>query len=367
MSAATASRPARARNGEVHDGGVRGAPVVVTPGDPAGIGCEIALKAFAGGARGFCLMESPARVERLARELGIDARIDAIEGPGAWRGPGDRLSVIAIDWLDDARPGSPDHGNARIVIDSIARAARWARAGEAAAITTNPVNKAVLAAAGFEHPGHTEFLASLCRTRPGAPVMMLVGGGLRVVPVTIHMPLAEVAPSLCTRDIVDKSLVVADALRACFGCKRPRLAVCGLNPHAGEDGLMGHEDARVIAPAIETLQKAGIDAGGPHAADSLFHAAARESYDAVIAMYHDQALIPVKTLDFDGAVNVTLGLDIIRTSPDHGTAFDIAGKGIARPDSLVAAIRLAESMAAKGLAGAREQAGADRPAGGNDK
>jgi len=321
-------------------------PVVVTPGDPAGIGAEITLKAFAAGLRGFCVMDDPDRLERLASDLGLDVAIERLAGMQAAKPDGERLGVIPLEWPQAPIPGKPLSANAPVVIECIRQAAQLARGGEACAMTTNPVNKAVLASAGFEHPGHTEFLASLCPAVPGAPVMLLVGAGLRVVPVTIHMPLRKVATCLTTEEITLKARILADALRLHFGCDSPRLAVCGLNPHAGEGGVLGDEDAQIIEPAIKALRDAGIKASGPHAADSLFHPAARQSYDAVVAMYHDQALIPVKTLDFEGAVNVTLGLDFIRTSPDHGTAFDIAGSGQANPGSLMAAVELAKSMAA---------------------
>ena len=238
-----------------------------------------------------------------------------------------------------------DTRNAPAVIDAIRAAAAFAQQGRASAIVTSPIHKSVLIEAGFEHPGHTEFLGSLAPERDGGPVMMLACDALRVVPLTVHIALRDVAGRLNSDDIVAKGRLLAEALHDFFGVDTPRIAVCGLNPHAGENGQFGDEDSRIIAPAISALQNDGIDAFGPLSADTLFHAEARKTYDAVLGMYHDQVLIPIKTLDFDGGVNVTLGLDFIRTSPDHGTALDIAGTGMARPDSMTSAIRLAANMA----------------------
>ena len=223
------------------------------------------------------------------------------------------------------------------------------RAGSASAVVTNPIAKHVLYEAGFRHPGHTEFLAALASEGSGKtyhPVMMLWSEQLAVVPVTVHIPLADVPAALTTDLIVLTGRIVARELRERFGIAQPRLALAGLNPHAGENGAMGTEDARIIVPAIEILRQDGIEVTGPLPADTMFHASARSRYDAALAMYHDQALIPIKTIAFDEAVNVTLGLPFVRTSPDHGTAFDIAGKGIARPDSLMAALKLAARLGA---------------------
>ncbi|HUN51162.1 MAG TPA: 4-hydroxythreonine-4-phosphate dehydrogenase PdxA, partial [Candidatus Sulfotelmatobacter sp.] len=206
-----------------------------------------------------------------------------------------------------------------------------------------PIHKGALYAAGFRHPGHTEYLAAL--TGGATPVMLLAGRGLRVVPVTVHLPLREAVARLDTATIVAQAAITAEALRRDFAIAAPRLAVAGLNPHAGEGGSLGGEDQAIVAPAVAELRRRGIDARGPLSADTMFHARARAGYDAAICMYHDQALIPLKTIDFDGGVNVTLGLPIVRTSPDHGTAFDIAGTGTARPDSLIAALRLAAEIA----------------------
>jgi len=321
------------------------APIIVTPGDPAGIGAEISLKAYAAGTRDFLLMEDPERIAALASKLDLDVPVHVVDRlENAEADDRDGLGIVPLSWPEPPVPGIADPRNGVVVIDAIRTAASWARTGMAAAMVTNPVNKAVLKAAGFTHPGHTEFLASMAPARSGSPVMMLAGDGLRVVPATIHIPLRDVAGQLTTTDLIDKGRILGEALTRYFGCETPRIAFCGLNPHAGENGQFGDEDQQIIAPAVAALCKEGIDASGPHSADTLFHPAARETYDAVIGMYHDQVLIPLKTIDFDGGVNVTLGLDFIRTSPDHGTAFDIAGTGVARPDSLVAAVRMARQM-----------------------
>ena len=231
--------------------------------------------------------------------------------------------------------------------NSIEMAVQLVTAGEADGLVTNPISKHILYEAGFKHPGHTEFLAALSgpvNGKPAHPVMMLWSEDLAVVPVTVHIPLSAVAPSLTTELIVRTGRIVARELTLRFGLPHPRLAIAGLNPHAGENGAMGSEDDAVIAPAVAQLRDAGIQAFGPLPADTMFHARARSRYDAALAMYHDQALIPIKTLAFDDAVNITLGLPFVRTSPDHGTAFDIAGKGVARPDSLIAAMKLAARL-----------------------
>jgi 4-hydroxythreonine-4-phosphate dehydrogenase len=247
-----------------------------------------------------------------------------------------------------ARPGQPDNTSADAAIASIRQAVGDVIAGRASAVVTNPIAKSVLYRAGFRHPGHTEFLAELAATdgHTPQPVMMLWSPALVVVPVTIHLSLRDAIAQLSSDLIVTTVRIVAAALKARFGIANPRLAVSGLNPHAGEDGSLGTEDQTIVAPAIEILRGDGIEIRGPLPADTMFHDAARKTYDCAICMYHDQALIPVKTLAFDDAVNVTLGLPFIRTSPDHGTAFDIAGTGRANPSSLIAALRLAARMAA---------------------
>ena len=251
-------------------------------------------------------------------------------------------------WPPTAQPGRPDGTSADAAIASIRRAVSDVVAGRAGAVVTNPIAKSVLYRAGFRHPGHTEFLAELAATagRTPQPVMMLWSPALAVVPVTIHLSLREAIAQLSSELIVSTARIVVADLKSRFGLVNPRLAVSGLNPHAGEDGSLGTEDQNIVAPAVETLRSQGIEVRGPLPADTMFHAAARKTYDCAICMYHDQALIPIKTIAFDDAVNVTLGLPFIRTSPDHGTAFDIAGTGRANPSSLIAALRLAARMAA---------------------
>jgi 4-hydroxythreonine-4-phosphate dehydrogenase len=256
------------------------------------------------------------------------------------------LPVLPVDGTARGLPGQPDPADAPLVIAAIDAAVAAVRTGQAAALVTNPINKDVLYRAGFRHPGHTEYLAELAGGGVAA-VMMLASPQLRVVPVTIHLALRQAVERLSKGAIVHAGRLTHQALVRDFGIAEPVLALAGLNPHAGEAGSLGREDIDIIAPAIAALRAEGIDACGPFAADTMFHAEARRRYDAALCMYHDQALIPIKTLDFDGAVNITLGLPFIRTSPDHGTAFDIAGRGVARPDSLVAALRLAAEMAAR--------------------
>jgi 4-hydroxythreonine-4-phosphate dehydrogenase len=258
------------------------------------------------------------------------------------------LPVVALDVSVTAEPGRPDRSSAPAAIAAIRRGVADVMAGSAAAVVTNPVAKNVLYNSGFAEPGHTEFLATLVQQASGktlSPVMMLWSPELAVVPVTIHLPLKEIFEHLSVGLVVETGRIVADDLVTRFGLARPRLAIAGLNPHAGEAGMLGEEDRAIVAPAVATLRAEGIDAKGPLPADSMFHAQARSSYDAALCMYHDQALIPIKTLAFDHAVNVTLGLPFVRTSPDHGTAFDIAGKGTADPTSLIAALRLAARLA----------------------
>ena len=325
-------------------------PLALTMGEPAGIGGEIAMAAWlrrAEGVPAFCLIDDPGRLARLAAALGWEVDIRAIAEPGLASAVfGEALPVMPIGAAPRAAPGKPDAADATLVLRAIETAVAEVRSGRAAGLVTNPINKDALYRAGFKHPGHTEYLAALAGSEKPA-VMMLAGADLRVVPVTIHLALREAVNALTAAAIVYAGRVVAAALRRDFGIAAPVLAVAGLNPHAGENGGLGHEDIDIVAPAVAQLRDAGIDARGPLAADTMFHAAARRGYDAALCMYHDQALIPIKTIDFDGAVNVTLGLPFIRTSPDHGTAFDIAGQGLARPDSLIAALRMAAAMAAR--------------------
>ena len=323
------------------------APLLLTMGEPAGIGGEIALKAWlrrAEGVPAFAAIDNPERLAALAAALGLAVPVRAIAAPceAAAVFPA-ALPVLPQRLGAPAVAGRPSAATAAAVIASIERAAKLALDGEAAAIVTNPIQKKPLYDAGFAHPGHTEFLGALAGLA-APPVMMLAAEELRVVPVTIHRPLAEVPRALSTAEIVRIGTIAATALARDFGIARPRLAVAGLNPHAGEAGSMGDEDETIVAPAVDALRGAGIDAVGPLPADTMFHAAARARYDAALCMYHDQALIPIKTLAFDRAVNVTLGLPFVRTSPDHGTALDIAGKGLADPTSLIAALRMAAAM-----------------------
>jgi 4-hydroxythreonine-4-phosphate dehydrogenase len=324
-------------------------------GEPAGIGGEIALKAWlrrSEGVPAFYLIDDPDRLTALAGRLGWAVPVQGIDAaPRAPQVFRDALPVLPVGGKPVAEPGRPETADAALVIGAIDRAVADVRDGRAAALVTNPINKEALYRAGFPHPGHTEYLAELAGRLYGksgvTPVMMLASPQLRVVPVTIHLALRRAIEVLTSAMIVTAGRVTHPALQRDFGIAVPVLAVAGLNPHAGEGGSLGREDLDIIGPAVAELRADGIDARGPLAADAMFHEAARRSYDAALCMYHDQALIPVKTLDFDGAVNVTLGLPFIRTSPDHGTAFDIAGQGIARPDSLIAALRLAAEMAAR--------------------
>ncbi len=325
-------------------------PLALTMGEPAGIAGEIAIKAWhAPDGRpvpAFCVIGDPdwlrAETHRVKSHLHVvEVGSMAEAGKRFFEG----LPVLPERLAVKASPAKADARNADAVIASIRKAVALAQSGEAGGVVTNPIHKATLYGAGFKFPGHTEYLAELCG---GAkPVMMLAIEGLRVVPVTVHLSLAEACRALTTDAIVAAAAGAHEALTRDFGIAAPRLAVAALNPHAGEGGAMGVEEQTIIAPAIAELQKRGIDAKGPHPADTLFHAAARTRYDAAICMYHDQALIPLKTLDFAGGVNVTLGLPIVRTSPDHGTAFDIAGQDKADPSSLLAALRLAARIAAQ--------------------
>jgi len=321
-------------------------PLVLTMGEPAGIGGEITLKAWAGrhASAPFFVIDDPARLEQTGRRMELDVPIRVIgtpaDAPGVFA---DALPVLEIALAAEAVPGIPDPANAKAVQAAIETAVRLVMAGEASAVVTNPIHKQTLHAEDFPYPGHTEFLAHLAGIDAPA-VMMLAADELRVVPVTIHQSLADAVRDLNTLAITRAGLITAAALQNDFGLARPRLAVAGLNPHAGEGGAMGSEETQIIAPAVAALEEAGIDAFGPVAPDSLFTPRALETYDAALCMYHDQALIPIKALAFDRAVNATLGLPFVRTSPDHGTAFDIAGTGKASENSLVAALDMAAGM-----------------------
>ena len=313
------------------------APVVLTTGDPSGIGPEIAVKACLAGER-FVWAGDP---RHLPRGTNWRAVTDLAE-----RVPVRVLPVLCHDFSAPALPGLPDPANAAGVIAVIERAVALVQRGEALAVCTAPIHKKALKdGAGFAFPGHTEFLAHLSGV--DRVVMLLACPELRVVPVTIHIPLSEV-PGALTESLLEETIRITHAgLRRDFDLAAPRLVVAGLNPHAGEGGAMGWEEIRLIRPLVQRLAAEGMAIRGPLSADTMFHAGARAGYDAAICMYHDQALIPIKTLDFKGGVNVTLGLPFVRTSPDHGTAYDIAGKGVADATSLIAALRLAREMAAR--------------------
>lgn len=320
-------------------------PLAIALGDPAGIGPEIIAKAW-----------ERRRAEALSPFFAVgDAK--AIEA--VWQGPvraltdpteaagcfSEALPVIQLTGGGAVTPGAPDLNGARNSLDALELAVGLTRSGAASGLVTGPVSKAQLYAVGFVHAGQTEFIAERCGVSSDLVAMMLVGPSLKAVPVTVHMPLRDVPEALTTDRIVAKGRAAARGLQRQWGIESPRIAVAGLNPHAGEDGAMGHEDLDVILPAIERLREEGVDVSGPHPADTLFHAAMRSRYDVALCMYHDQALIPVKTLHFDEGVNMTLGLPIVRTSPDHGTAFEIAGKNIAHPGAMIAALKTAAACA----------------------
>ena len=331
-------------------------PMSVTMGDPAGIGLDIALTAFASARQSalprFVRYADLAALQARARSLGLDVRLAPVHTIAEAASVAlDALPVIETPCMVAVMPGSPDSRNAAAILGAIEAATAAVACGDASAIVTNPIAKSTLTAAGFKHPGHTEFLGELAAQHfPGrryTPVMMLASDALRVVPLTVHVPLARV-PSLLTAELIEATArITAAELTRRFGIAKPRIWVAGLNPHAGESGTLGREEIEIIAPSVRQLQAEGLDIAGPFSADTMFHAAARARYDAVVAMYHDQALIPLKTLAFDDGVNVTLGLPFVRTSPDHGTAFDIAGTGKANPASFIAAMKMAAAMAAR--------------------
>ena len=330
------------------------APLALTMGEPAGIGLEITLAAWrdrlARSVPPFAFFADPEAVRARARLIGLEVPIEIVDrAERAGEVFVDRLPVWPVRLEAEACPREPNPANTGAVIAAIEHAAAAVVRGEAAALVTNPIAKSVLHAGGFQHPGHTEFLAHLAgRNQAGRRfhvVMMLVASELRVVPLTVHIPLAHVPKAITRSLIFDTVRVTWEALRRDFGLAAPRIAVTGLNPHAGEAGTLGREEEEVIAPAIQELRSEGLSITGPHPADTLFRAAARTGYDVAVAMYHDQALVPFKTLAFETGVNVTLGLPFVRTSPDHGTAFDIAGEGRASPESLIAALKLAQTLA----------------------
>ena len=327
-------------------------PLALTQGDPAGVGPDITLAAWENRAAlnlpPFLYLGDIDVLAARAKMLGRDVPMRAADPASAAAIFADALPVLPIPAGAAVTPGQPDSKTARGTIAAIETAVALTMGGQTAAVVTNPIAKAVLYEAGFAFPGHTEFLADLATRatgKPLLPVMLLAGPKLRAVPVTIHIALAAVPAALTTGLILDTCRITHADLRDRFGIAAPRLAISGLNPHAGENGTMGREDDAVIRPAIEALRAEGIDARGPLPADTMFHDAARATYDVAICMYHDQALIPAKALGFDDSVNATLGLPFIRTSPDHGTAFSLAGTGTARADSLIAALRLAGELA----------------------
>jgi 4-hydroxythreonine-4-phosphate dehydrogenase len=324
------------------------APLAMTMGDPAGIGPELALAAWRNQTHGapFVVFAVPGILAAAAKRAGVTARLIETDPAGARAAFSKGLPVVPLKNVVEDAPGRPSAANAAATIESIERAVDAVHQGQARAVVTNPIAKATLYEAGFKYPGHTEYLGALAEAwgAPGFPVMMIWSETLAVVPVTIHIALVDVAQVLTADLIVKTARIVDRELRARFGVARPRLAVAGLNPHAGEGGAIGREEITIIGPAIEALRAEGIDVVGPLPADTMFHPKARARYDVALTMYHDQGLIPVKTLAFDEGVNVTLGLPFVRTSPDHGTAFDIAGKGVANPASLIAALKLADRL-----------------------
>lgn len=324
-------------------------PLAVSLGDPAGIGPELIAEAWArrkeAGLPPFFVVGGFNLLTAAAESRGTEIFTGLIQDPrDASRMFDAALPVIGLDQTA-YHPGAPDRAGASLALSSLKDATRIVAEGFASGLVTGPIAKSKLAEVGFIHPGQTEFVATHCGVAADDAVMMLAGPNLRTVPLTIHIALADVPKLVSKALIVRKARIVAQALTRDFGIAQPRIAIAALNPHAGEDGRMGHEDAQIIAPAIAELREAGLMVTGPHPADALFTPRARQTYDVALCMYHDQALIPIKALDFDEGVNVTLGLPIVRTSPDHGTAFDIAGKGIADPGAMIAAIRMAGEMA----------------------
>lgn len=340
------------------------APLAISMGEPAGISTEILLKAYKhfaelppGKGPSFYVIDDPFRVEKIARAFDADVNVATLRRPGDAAAQFNKaLPVLplpgnAISSLAEVTPGTPSPATAPAVIASIETAVRHAGSGDASGVVTLPIQKEALQQAGFAHAGHTDFIGKLTKDMPmpegaaRAAVMMLTAGPFRVVPATVHVPISEVPQRLTPELLMGTTLVVAQALVRDYGIAQPRIAMAGLNPHAGEGGHMGREEIDVIIPVIKALRERGIDVHGPFPADTMFHEEARAQYHAAIAMYHDQALIPIKTLAFYAALNTTLGLPIIRTSPDHGTALGLVGKGIARPDSLINAIYAAQRAA----------------------
>lgn len=323
------------------------APLAVALGDPAGIGPEIAAKAWERRAPDsvppFFAVGAP---EALRAVWG--GPLEVVSGPDdAAACFESALPVIRIDSAGESRPGQPTLEGARNSLDALELAVGLTRSGASSALVTGPVSKAQLYAIGFTHPGQTEFVAERCGIAANMVAMMLAGPTLRTVPVTTHVALRDVPAMLTPELIVQRGRTTIRALRRLFGIERPRLAVAGLNPHAGEGGALGREEIDIVAPAMERLREEEAEVTGPHAPDTLFHQRMRSTYDAALCLYHDQALVPLKTLHFDEGVNITLGLPIVRTSPDHGTAFDIAGQGRAEPTAMLAALKMAAACAAR--------------------
>lgn len=323
-------------------------PLAVSLGDPSGIGPDILLKAWANRQKQplpeLFVAGDVEFLKRRAKLLGLEVDFGNYHDHEI---ADNSLPVLSINQPLVGDAGSPETKDAIGTIKSIDTCVDLTLEGKASGVVTCPINKHILYEAGFKQPGHTEYLAELGTKHTGKkimPVMMLAGPQLRTVPVTIHIPLHEVPNQLSQELIVETARITAEDLTSRFGIKNPRLAISGLNPHAGENGNMGHEDTEIVKPAIEQLKASGINAWGPLPADTMFHKSARKTYDVAICMYHDQALIPAKTLGFDDAVNVTLGLPFVRTSPDHGTAYDIAGTGKANPSSFIAALEMAHAM-----------------------
>jgi len=326
-------------------------PLALTSGEPAGIGPDVTLKAWLRRDElklpAFYWLGDAASLDRRAKALGLNVRLAEGRPEDANGVFAHALPVVPTGHAATALPGQPDDSSAGAALASIRQAVKDVMDGRASAVVTNPIAKNVLYRAGFRHPGHTEYLAELAATNNSTPqpVMMLWSPALAVVPVTIHVSLREALAQLSSDLIATTARIVVADLKSYFGIAHPRLVVSGLNPHAGEDGSLGTEDRTIVAPAVDLLRGEGLNIRGPLPADTMFHDAARQTYDCAICMYHDQALIPIKTLAFEDAVNVTLGLPFIRTSPDHGTAFDIAGTDKPNPSSLIAALRLAARMA----------------------
>ncbi len=319
-------------------------PVVITMGEPAGIGGELTLKAWQNRV-GFNLpvffaIDDPARLKTIDPDIPIKEIAAPHEALSCFDSA---LPVLPLSLGQPAEAGVLNPVNGQMVLESIQKAVSFCLEGHAGGLVTNPIHKAALYDIGFDHPGHTEFIAHLCGKNE-TPVMMLAAKDLRVVPLTVHIPIKEVPSRVSKGLIIEKAKIINRALRQDLGVAIPRIAVAGLNPHAGEDGTIGTEDRDIIVPAIQALQEEGLAVSGPYPADTMFHEEARAAYDIALGMYHDQALIPLKTLDFYGGVNVTLGLSVVRTSPDHGTALNIAGKGIARADSFMNALIMAAEI-----------------------